>query len=997
MTFAPPNPGAATATHFPACAAKPRALATRLCRSIGPLLLLVLACLADAAPVAAQACLSTPREVVEATFRQVLRKEGSQFGVDYHTGLLEAGRETVGAMVADMAHHHEYFDAFITGKSDSTALTLLYRHLLAREPDAGSWSGYLNMATTQGWHAVISSMLASQEYADRFGDRAVPGDPVVAWDCASAGLAIEPASAAPVMERDLCLTIAIGAGAASECGDLRLAHALPSIRTFNKVKTPVLLYNGQHAQPHPVIGAYVSLPSGAGSAEVRAALILDGGRVAASHTWPGWAAGQERRIALTFNALEVPTGVYGYTFQVTVVSGGTTLATYSKRGSFGVVNRIGSGFGDGWWLSGVERLHFLQDGGIFWVGGDGSYRVYRAVAGQSGKWAAVHVADRPDTLYASTYGREFGDNLTTYERRLPGGAKVVFHQNGQHVATVNRLDQHTHFAYDSQGRLSGVGVPRYMFYNGGKLWYHFHYGNGEGGTRLSRVEAPDVNDARARTVRLGFFGTDPRLWYITDPDNRSVQFRYNTHLHRLVTSRLNRANVETFYGYDAAGKATVSYLAMSDGAADIRTDLTPQETRGLAGAAAAPMADVNTRFDGPRVACAPGSTQPVAGVAGEIGTCANDVTAFRVDRWGAPSRIANALGHATVLTRGDPRFPALVTRSVAPNGLTSLAWHNERGGVDSTSVVNPLGDGRNAVTRYSYDGVWKDFATRVTSPMKEVTEVGYDPATGNRMWQQVGEQTATRVTFGYNPAGYGDGAGLLASVTSPATATTPAATERLLYDGASNLRATISPSLVQTDLLNDELGRVVRTRTPIQGSLVQVDTVVYDVMDRVVETQSSGPGTTFHRAYQASTTGTEVVLPAETLFVRNAYDAEGRLEAVRRWSRPDVNAIDTIITRWRYDAAGRAVAEIAPGSGSTVEYSDSRAYDPAGNAVAVRTRRGHTIRMEYDALNRLVRRTIPEVSFDPFSIQFQNTTETWPFPRYVADAAGGRDVLNGGA
>ena len=46
-------------------------------------------------------------------------------------------------------------------------------------------------------------------------------------------VSVHDVNAGAVVERGLCLTVALGAGAASECGDLRLAHALPTVRTLN--------------------------------------------------------------------------------------------------------------------------------------------------------------------------------------------------------------------------------------------------------------------------------------------------------------------------------------------------------------------------------------------------------------------------------------------------------------------------------------------------------------------------------------------------------------------------------------------------------------------------------------------------------------------------------------------------------------------------------------------------------------------------------------------
>ncbi|HEV7591122.1 MAG TPA: hypothetical protein VGO40_23630 [Longimicrobium sp.] len=87
---------------------------------------------------------------------------------------------------------------------------------------------------------------------------------------AYAGSASAPApdllpNAGTAVERSLCLTISVGAGAASECGDLRLVHPLPGMKTYNQQRAPVLLYNSQHAHPHPLVTAQVTVPAGSGT------------------------------------------------------------------------------------------------------------------------------------------------------------------------------------------------------------------------------------------------------------------------------------------------------------------------------------------------------------------------------------------------------------------------------------------------------------------------------------------------------------------------------------------------------------------------------------------------------------------------------------------------------------------------------------------------------------------------------------------------------------
>ena len=60
-----------------------------------------------------------------------------------------------------------------------------------------------------------------------------------------------------------------------------------------------------------------------------------------------------------------------------------------------------------------------------------------------------------------------------------------------------------------------------------------------------------------------------------------------------------------------------------------------------------------------------------------------DTTNFYVNRWGAPDSVFNALGARTQLRRESGEFPALVTRTIASNGLEQRAYYNARALTDS--------------------------------------------------------------------------------------------------------------------------------------------------------------------------------------------------------------------------------------------------------------------------------------------------------------------------
>jgi RHS repeat-associated protein len=247
---------------------------------------------------------------------------------------------------------------------------------------------------------------------------------------------------------------------------------------------------------------------------------------------------------------------------------------------------------------------------------------------------------------------------------------------------------------------------------------------------------------------------------------------------------------------------------------------------------------------------------------------------------------------------------------------------------------------------YLWDGTY-DVATQITLPEGEVTRFGIDPATGNRVWQEDGRGTSSRVVFRYYTADVGQG--LLRAVELPG-----GAVDSVAYDGLANLAQTWTPLGAWTRYRNDDIGRVRVVQQQITGDATQDDSTEYDVMDRVTRRVKYGPAMNG--------------LGEQRVELLTEYDPAGHVVRARRqalgWNAGSVGVIET---RWRYDVLGRAVAEIAPDqtpADTTDNPVDSTVYDAAGNAVEVHTRRGHLIAMTYDALNRLTRRVVPPVWYD---------------------------------
>ena len=711
--------------------------------------------------------------------------------------------------------------------------------------------------------------------------------------------------------RGLCLTIAAGPSAAYECGDLRIVHPLPAIRTLNRERQPVLLYNSGHAAPYPVIVAHVTLPTGTLPDSVEAVLKVNGVQKAISR-WGGgnWAAGSTRQIGLGYDATTDTSKVYDYTLEVATIVGASRYATVLS-GKLIIVNRATSAFGAGWWLAGLERLELLADGSKLWIGGDGSARQY--VSAGTNVWVAPGVA-RPDTI------KLIG---SSYIRVLAGGDTIKFNTSGQHVSTTNRLGHQTTFTYTS-GRLATITLPS----QGGSQRYQFAYAGSP--LKLATVTDTLVVGHRRQTVVTQSSG---KVTQIKDPDSTTVGFAYTGNR---ITSRTDRRGTVTRYSYGVANKLTRAKIELS--ATDsIRVGFQPAESAGFFTASprtATDTAQVYTTFWGAR----------------QYATGSDFIaqwTKFWLDPFGAPRRIKNVRGDTTLLSRDDAQYRALVTWSRAPNGRVLKAGYDGRGNVafssDSTN--------QNATTRYVWDGKW-NVATRMVPPLGDSVVMGYDQVTGNRLWQQDARGPLSRVTYTYWTSGNKN---RLLRYVDP-----PPAGQPYEYDYVgtlTNLTSVKTPLGIQTRVAADAWGRDTLSKGPIGSGTIGAQTdstwtrTTYDVMDRVVGSESYGPLVRYTNPRMLQ----DSALP-DLLEVVNTYDAEGNLTFTRRYADQNAYLTSEMRTTYTYDRANRPVTVTNSGKDSTV-------YDPAGNVVRTITARGHIITMTYDSLNRLIRRQVPQVDY----------------------------------
>ena len=89
-----------------------------------------------------------------------------------------------------------------------------------------------------------------------------------------------------ILPRGACVTIALTAAAASECGDLRLVHGVAAVRTMGSARAPTLLYNSQHAAPKPLVIADVRLSYNVALPDTVIACIIVGTTPRGCKRWP---------------------------------------------------------------------------------------------------------------------------------------------------------------------------------------------------------------------------------------------------------------------------------------------------------------------------------------------------------------------------------------------------------------------------------------------------------------------------------------------------------------------------------------------------------------------------------------------------------------------------------------------------------------------------------------------------------------------------------------
>ena len=482
---------------------------------------------------------------------------------------------------------------------------------------------------------------------------------------------------------------------------LLLAHELPAGEEIADLEPPLLGgvgkadgFPGRSEQRLDAVGAHVAARGGV---DVRAHRAWRGGQDVAgqrpaletrdSATYSPWSsASGPRQIVLAYDASGDTSRLVPFTLEVRnqYTEGPQSATIYD---TLMVVNRVGSEFGAGWWLAGVEQLVLNQPGNkILWLGGDGSAAVYRPVNGTT--WVRASGAFRDTLVLASG----------VYTRTVRHGVQVKFDNAGRHIQTVNRTGQTTTFTWaGSPARLTGIRVPP----GASGPTYTLAY---DGSNKLDYISDPATRVLNA-TVSGG------SLTQLTDPDTHGVSFGYDGA--RRMTSRTGRRGFATSYTYANALRVTA-----------VRVPLTATDTAVTA---------LEWWDEKGLIVGTPGGTFYSADTLNTFSKVygarvgVDDNATFWVDRWGAPVRAVGAAHDTTILTRDAAT--GLVTRMRSPVGQILLMTYDARGSLLTLqdSTFDASGSGTVvSTTRYHYAPGTPDSPDSIIDPSGVVTRYEYN-------------------------------------------------------------------------------------------------------------------------------------------------------------------------------------------------------------------------------------------------------------------------------
>ena len=316
---------------------------------------------------------------------------------------------------------------------------------------------------------------------------------------------------------------------------------------------------------------------------------------------------------------------------------------------------------------------------------------------------------------------------------------MLFNSAGNHVTTVRRLGDSTHFRTGS--RAVAPRLDSILTLSGQA--YRFVY---NGSNRLTSVTAPPAaGTTRTTTIAIGGGGTGT-ITSITDPDAKVVGFGYHATFTRRMITRTDRRSTTTTFSYDNGWKVSQSSLAMG-ATPNIVDGFAPAETRGLVA-----TSGLSTLVDtalATRGTMAREARSPIP-----RGSFSTSVSA---------PRSASSTGSAT--PRGSratiQRSGAGHTRAARQRARAARPSYTARGNVHILMDSGGIVAGQRDSTRYEWNETF-DVVERIVPQLGDSITRTIDGATGNVLSQQDRRGSGSEVQFRY----YGGGAARSAAAIS---------------------------------------------------------------------------------------------------------------------------------------------------------------------------------------------------------------------------------------
>ena len=115
------------------------------------------------------------KNAIKQVYQTVLERLPDTNGLEIYGKQLQTGQRNVRMIVRELGKSKEYYEKFIISTPPRTAVGLLYRHFLCRDPENEDIIlEHIHRLNTEGYKSIVDKLTISPEYNRRFGDHSPP-------------------------------------------------------------------------------------------------------------------------------------------------------------------------------------------------------------------------------------------------------------------------------------------------------------------------------------------------------------------------------------------------------------------------------------------------------------------------------------------------------------------------------------------------------------------------------------------------------------------------------------------------------------------------------------------------------------------------------------------------------------------------------------------------------------------------------------------------------